>query len=129
MCSGRRTCLLAATAIEGPTTLPIAPDVWNASILAVAEADGEFTGAAELGEPSEADGSSSLLDSPAARDPLDWISEELPRLHGLAKRMAGGLAALITDQSMQQTAITRSIVVPHVASIPGEEERAERSRD
>jgi hypothetical protein len=117
--------LLAATAIEGPTTLPIAPDVWNASILAVAEADGEFTGAAELGEPSEADGSSSLLDSPAARDPLDWISEELPRLHGLARRMAGGLAALSTDQAMQQTAITRSIVVPHVASIPGEEERAD----
>jgi hypothetical protein len=117
--------LLAATAIEGPTTLPIAPDVWNESILAVVEADGEFTGPTELGETSEVDGSSTLMDSAPARDPLDSISEELPRLHGLARRMAGGLAALSTDQAMQQTAITRSIVVPHVASIPGEAERAD----
>jgi hypothetical protein len=117
--------LLAATAIEGPTTLPIAPDIWNQSILAVAEADGEFTGPTELGEPSEVDGSSRLLDAAPARDQLDWISEELPRLHGLARRMAGGLAALSTDQTMLRTAITRSIVVPYVASIPGEEERAE----
>lgn len=115
--------LLAATAIEGPTTLPIATDVWNESILAVAEADSEFTGPTELGESSEVDGASNLLDSPPARDPLDWISEELPRLHGLARRMAGGLAALNTDPAMQQAAITRSIVVPHVASIPGDEER------
>jgi hypothetical protein len=117
--------LLAATAIEGPTTLPIAPDIWNQSILAVAEADGDFTGPTELGEPSEVDGSSGLLDSAPARDQLDWISEELPQLHGLARRMAGGLAALSTDQSMLQIAITKSIVVPHVASILGEEDRAE----
>lgn len=116
--------LLAATVIEGPTTLPVALDVWNESILAVADADGEFTGPDELGEPSEVDGSSGLLDSPPARDPLDWISEELPRLHGLAKRMAGGLASLTTDQTALQTAIARSIVVPHVAAISDEDERA-----
>jgi hypothetical protein len=39
--------------------------------------------------------------------------------------MAGGLAELSTDQTIQQTAITRSIVVPHVASITGDEERAD----
>ena len=117
--------LLAATAMEGPTTLPIAPDVWNESILAVAEADGEFIGLTELGEASEVEGLSSLLDSAPAREPLDWILEELPRLHGLARRMAGGLAELSTDQTIQQTAITRSIVVPHVASITGDEERAD----
>ena len=39
--------------------------------------------------------------------------------------MAGGLAGLSTDQAILQTAITRSIVVPHVASISGEEERAD----
>ncbi len=117
--------LLAATAIEGPTTLPVAPDVWNESILAAAEADGDFTGPAELGDPSEVDGSSGLLDSAPARDQLDWISEELLPLQGLVKRMAGGLAGLITDHAALQTAVARSIVVPHVASIPGEEERAE----
>jgi hypothetical protein len=117
--------LLAATVIEGPTTLPVAPDVWNESILAIAEADGDFTGPAELGDLSEVDGSSGLLDSAPARDQLDWISEEIPRLHGLARRVAGGLAALIMDQPTLQTAIARTVVVPHLASIPGDEERAE----
>lgn len=116
--------LLAATAIEGPTTLPIAPDVWNESILAISDADGEFTGPDELGDPSEVDGSSGLLDSAPASDPLDWISEELFPLHGLARRMAGGLVALITDQTALQTAVTRSIVVPHVAANPDDDERA-----
>lgn len=115
--------LLAATAIEGPTTLPVAPDVWNESILAVADADGEFTGPAELVDPSEVDGSSGLLDSVPARDQLDWISEELPQLHGLAKRMAGGLAALTTDLTTLHKVVARSIVVPHVAAIPDENER------
>jgi hypothetical protein len=116
--------LLAATVTEGPTTLPVAPGVWNQSILAAAEADGESTGADELGEPSEVNGSSVLLDAAPLRDPLDWISEELPRLHGLAKQMAGGLAALTTDQTMLQTAIVKSIVVPYVAAISDEDERA-----
>ncbi len=39
--------------------------------------------------------------------------------------MAGGLTALITDQPALQTLIAKSIVVPYLASIPGEEERAE----
>lgn len=116
--------LLAATVTEGPTTLPVAPGVWNESVLTAAEADGESTRADELGDPSEVDGSSGLLDSAPVRDPVDWISEELPRLHGLSKRMAGGLAALTTDQTALQTAIARSIVVPHVASISDENERA-----
>jgi hypothetical protein len=116
--------LLAATVIEGPTTLPVAPDVWNESILAVAETDGDFTGPIELGELSEVDSSSSLLDSAPASDHLDWISEELPWLHGLARRMAGALAPLITDQATLKTALTRSIVVPYLASIPDEEQRA-----
>lgn len=116
--------LLAATLTEGPTTLPVSPDVWHESILAAAEADGESTGTDDLGEPSEVDGSSVLLDSAPLRDPLDWISEELPRLHGLAKRMAGGMSALTTDQATLQTAIIKSIVVPHLASISDEDERA-----
>jgi len=113
--------LLAATAIEGPTTLPVATDVWNESILAVADADGEFAGLTELGDPSEVDGSSGLLASPPVQDPVDGISEELPRLHGLAKRMAGGLASLTMDKTGLRTAIARSIVVPHVAAIPDED--------
>jgi hypothetical protein len=116
--------LLAATVIEGPTTLPVAPGVWNDSILAVADADGEFTGPDDLGDRSELDGASGLLDSAPARDQLGWISDELPQLHGLAKRMAGGLAALTTDPTAIQNAVARSIVVPHVAAIPGEDERA-----
>ncbi len=38
--------------------------------------------------------------------------------------MAGGLAALTTDPTAIQNAVARSIVVPHVAAIPGEDERA-----
>jgi hypothetical protein len=117
--------LLAATVIEGPTTLPVAPDVWNDSILAVAETDGDFTEPSEPNEPSEVDGSSGLLDTAPAREQLEWISEELPRLHGNAKRLAGGLAALISDQSSRQAVITKSIVVPYLASITSDDERAE----
>jgi hypothetical protein len=116
--------LLAATVIKGPTTLPVAPDVWKDSILVAADADGEFTGLKELADSSEVDGSSGLLDAAPARDQLEWISEELPRLHGNAKRLAGALAALISDQSAQQGAITKSIVVPYLASITNDEERA-----
>jgi hypothetical protein len=38
--------------------------------------------------------------------------------------MAGGLAALTTDQTALQTAVVRSIVVPHVAAISDEDDRA-----
>ncbi len=116
--------LLAATVIEGPTTLPVAPDVWKDSILAIADADGEFTERIELGDSSEVDGSSGLLDVAPAREQLDWMSEELPRLHGRAKRLAGPVAGLISDESAQQAAITRSIVVPYLASITSDDERA-----
>ena len=116
--------LLAATVIEGPTTLPVAPDVWKDSILAIADEDGEFTERAELGDSSEVDGSSGLLDVAPTHDQLEWMSEELPRLHGNAKRLAGALAAVISDQSAQQAAITKSIVVPYLASITSDDERA-----
>ncbi|RXH53780.1 hypothetical protein GRAN_5118 [Granulicella sibirica] len=116
--------LLAATVIEGPTTLPVAPDVWKDGILAIADADGEFTERTELGDSSEVDGSSGLLDVAPARDQLEWMSEGLPQLHGNAKRLAGALAAVISDQSAQQTAITKSIVVPYLSSLTNDDERA-----
>ena len=116
---------LAATVIEGPTTLPVAPDVWKDSVLTIADADGEFTERTELGDSSEVDGLSGLLDVAPARDQLEWMSEELPRLHGSAKRLAGALAALISDQSAQQSAVIKSIVVPYLASITSDDERAE----
>ena len=80
--------------------------------------------ATELGDSSEVDGSSGLLDIAPARDQLEWMSEELPRLHGNAKRLAGALAAVISDQAAQQAAITKSIVVPYLASITSDDERA-----
>ena len=52
------------------------------------------------------------------------MSEELPRLHGNAKRLAGALAAVTSDQTAQQAAITKSIVVPYLASITSDDERA-----
>jgi hypothetical protein len=115
--------LLAATVIEGPTTLPVAPDVWKDSILAIADSDGEFTERTELGDLSEVDGSSALLDVAPARDQLEWVSEELPRLHGNAKRFAGALAAVISDQAAQQAAIIKSIVVPYLSSLANDDER------
>lgn len=116
--------LLAATVIEGPTTLPIAPDVWNASILTAADADGDFVERAELGDSSEVDRTTSLLNAAPAHDQLEWISEELPRLHGNAKRLASALTALISDSSAQQAVITKSLVVPYLASITNDDERA-----
>jgi hypothetical protein len=116
--------LLAATVIEGPTTLPVAPGVWKDSILAISEADGEFIERTELGDSSEVDESSGLLDVAPARDQLEWMSDEIPRLHGNAKRFAGALSALISDQSAQQATIVKSIVVPYLASIISDDERA-----
>jgi len=116
--------LLAATVIEGPTTLPVAPDVWKDSILTAADADGDFTERTDLGDASEVDGTTSLLDAAPARAQLEWISEELPRLHGNAKRLAGALTALISDSSAQQAVITKSLVVPYLASITNDDDRA-----
>lgn len=116
--------LLAATVIEGPTTLPVAPDIWRDSILTAADADGDFTERKDLGESSEVDGSTGLLDAAPARDQLEWISEELPQLHGNAKRLAGAVTALISDSSAQQAIITKSLVVPYLASITNDDERA-----
>lgn len=115
--------LLAATVIEGPTTLPVAPDVWKDSILTVADADGDFTERTNLGDSSEMDGTTGLLDAAPTRDQLEWISEELPRLHGNAKRLAGALAELISDSSARQAVITKSLVVPYLASISNDDER------
>lgn len=116
--------LLAATVIEGPTTLPVSPDIWRDSILTAADADGDFTERTDLGESSEVDGSTGLLDASPARDQLEWISEELPQLHGNAKRLAGAVTALISDSSAQQAIITKSLVVPYLASITNDDERA-----
>jgi hypothetical protein len=38
--------------------------------------------------------------------------------------LAGALAELISDQSVQQAAITKSIVVPYLSSIFSDDERA-----
>ena len=116
--------LLAATVIEGPTTLPVAPDVWKDSILTTADADGDCTERTNLGDSSEVDGTTGLLETAPTRDQLEWISEELPRLHGNAKRLVGALAALISDSSAQQAVITKSLVVPYLASISNDNERA-----
>lgn len=122
-----KNLLLAATLVEGPTTLPVAPDLWNDGVLI--QTDLEGTSGVPTGlsnDPSEFEVSSNLLGALPSFEASEWIPEIAVGAHAVAGQFEGGLRTLGLDAAALQQALTRSVVVPFIASIENEEERTAR---
>jgi hypothetical protein len=119
-----KNLLLAATVIEGPTTLPVAPDVWSDSVLIQTDLEGAGGLPTGLGsDPTEIDPSNDLLGSEASFESSGWIHDVIPSAQAVAGRFEGGLRTLSSDAATIQQSITKGILVPFLASIEDEEER------
>ena len=121
--------LLAATLVEGPTTLPVAPDVWADSVLVqtdVGESPALVQSATLPPDVSEIDPTSALLLTSAAdhasTDALDGIVKH--DLRDVAGRFERALSAFQTDPAALQAELVRGVLVPWVASIGNDEDRA-----
>ncbi len=124
--------LLAATLVEGPTTLPVAPDVWADSVLIqtdVGEVPALVQSASPMADFSEIDLKSALLSSPAgagdhsAIDTLDGVVKSQD-LRDVAGRFERALSAFQTDPGILQVELVRGVIVPWVASIANDDDRA-----
>jgi hypothetical protein len=119
-----KNLLLAATVIEGPTTLPVAPDLWSDSVLIQTDLEGAGAIPTGLGsDASEIYPSSGLLASQASFENLEWIQDLVPSAQAVAGRFEGGLRTVLSDEATIQQSITKCILVPHLASIEDEEHR------
>jgi len=119
-----KNVLLAATLIEGPTTLPVAPDLWSDGVLIQVDLEGTGGVATGLGnETSEIDHLSALLGTTPSFDNSEWIQEVAVGAHSVAGQFEGGLRTLTNDVAVIQQNITKCVVVPFLASIENEDER------
>jgi hypothetical protein len=120
-----RNALLAATVVEGPTTLPIAMDVWSDALLVqtdVAGGDPELRGDRQV-ELSEVPLGSELLRTPAENDTfLDSFIDvpEFSQYLGCVRRFTAALQRFTSDADTIRTEVVRAIVVPFLASTPGD---------
>lgn len=108
--------LVAATVLEGPTTLPVAPDLW---------ADGAYVEVQvgpRGGVPGEAgDISPELFQPDLGKVDVEWMKEFLPSAQGTAFRFESGLRTVVNDGL--RMAVARAVVVPVAASLADEAER------
>ncbi|MBS1853931.1 MAG: hypothetical protein JST11_01085 [Acidobacteria bacterium] len=122
--------LLAVTLVEGPTTLPVAPDLLAQSVLIetdtaedapVSQDSQTAVGASEI------DPSSNLLKPAAtgggaALESLDGAVSNAVR-HA-ASRLERGFTGFPNDAAALQSEIVKGVLVPYLASIPDADERA-----
>jgi hypothetical protein len=119
-----KNLLLAATVIEGPTTLPVAPDLWSDSVLIQTDLEGADSLPTGLsGDPSEIDPSSSLFGSQASFESSEWMQDVVPSAQAITGRFEGGLRTFSNDSAALQQSIAKCILVPFLASIEDEEQR------
>lgn len=124
-----RNLLLAATLVEGPTTLPVTPDLWSDGVLI--QTDLEATSGVPTGlsnDPSEIEASSNLLDASPSFEASEWIQEVAFGARAVAGQFEGGLRTLGVDASALEQTITKCVVVPFLASIEDEEERKTQTK-
>jgi hypothetical protein len=123
--------LLAATLVEGPTTLPVASDLWADSVLIQTDAEGVSAPSLPAQVPadfSEIDPKSSLIAPGNADDapPNDWI-EDIVKLSSaceVARRFERAFRTIQNDPSALQREVVNAVLVPFLASIQDDEERA-----
>ena len=123
--------LLAATLVEGPTTLPVAPDIWADSVF-IATDGGETVQAASTAaastEVSEIDPKSMLLTlgkgvELTSGGALDGTVKS-QALQDAGGRFERALTAFQSDPTALQAEVVRAVLVPFVASISDDEDRA-----
>jgi len=124
--------LLAATLVEGPTTLPVAADVWADGVLIqtdVGESPSFLQTTTLPTEVSEIDPKSALLPPKASlgdhasTDALDGVVRSND-IRDVASRFERALTAFQTDPAALQVELVRGVLVPWVASIANDEDRA-----
>jgi hypothetical protein len=119
--------LLAATVVEGPTTIPVSPNVWDdAAFIQTDVAEKALTPTDPIGDVSEIDVSARLLGSPPSFENSDWIQELFPRAQGVAAKFEGGMRVFTNDASALQQAVAKCVLVPHLAAIADSDEREEQ---
>ena len=118
-----RNLLLSATTVEGPTTLPVAPDVWRSSVLINAAADRDHREFSVPPTVSELETANSLWKPDVLHEQQDVFSENFPEIARTAHLFLSGISGLISDESARQDATVMAVVVPYLASITDEEER------
>jgi hypothetical protein len=124
-----KNLLLAATLVEGPTSLPVSPDIWGESVLIQTDLDEAQTGSVQaLPEVSEVDPESELLspskfeDGGASESFEDLLKSSSYR--EVANRFEGALRLVHTDAAILQREVANGIVLPFLASIADDEARA-----
>jgi len=124
-----KNLLLAATLVEGPTSLPFAPDLWAHSVLVQTEDDSVSAGAGQkYAELSEIDPASSLLLAGAPTDSAsdEWFEEILKTNSGreVATRYQHALKLVQNDSAALQRDLLNAVVIPTLASIPDDGHRS-----
>lgn len=123
--------LLATTLVEGPTTLPVAPDLWADSVLIQTDAEGISAPSLPAQVPvdfSEIDPKSGLFALGNANDAptSDWI-EDIVKSNSaceVARRFEQAFRAIQNDPAALQREVVSAVLVPFLASIQDDEERA-----
>jgi hypothetical protein len=124
-----RNLLLAATLVEGPTTLPVAPDLWADSILVSTDTDEKRADPMHTVTPdlSEIDPNSNLLVPGEAgeppTDPLDGLVKS-SSVRDVGSRFERALRVFQTDSTALQLEVVKAVLVPRLASIENDDERA-----
>ena len=124
-----KNLLLAGTLVEGPTSLPFAPDLWAQSVLVQTEADSESAGASQnYTEQSEIDPASSLLLAGAPTDSAsgEWFEGilKIDSARVVARRYQHALKLVQNDSAALQRDLLNAVVIPSLASIPDDERRS-----
>jgi hypothetical protein len=124
-----RNLLLAATLVEGPTTLPVAPDVWSDSVLIQMDLEGAGGLPSESNSgPSDLDPSGTLLGAAPSAEHCEWIHEVVPSVRSVAERFEGGLRVVSNEAAAIQQNVVKGVIIPFLASIEDDAERATQTK-
>jgi hypothetical protein len=126
-----KNLLLAATLVEGPTSLPVSPDIWADSVLVQTDTGEERAGSVlsqvAAAEPTEIDPDSELLAPGKMQDASasEWLEDILKSnaLREAADRYERTFRKFQNDPAALQREVVQAVVLPFLASIAGGESR------
>lgn len=125
-----KNLLLSATLVEGPTTLPVAPDLWSDGVLVQTDIEDAPASSAPIPGPTESSEivpGSALLS--AAKPGPDFHSEwndgaiAPARIREVLIRFESSLSGIVSEKDALRAAVAKAVLVPFFASISNEDER------